>query len=104
MYPEYIGDRMSTMKNSMSGRPTPRASEFARQYDKQKKAQSVAQLLAFFFGFHFIYLEKPGMAIIFWLTLGGFGIWWLSGVFGSKQMVADYNEMLAIKLFKLIVE
>lgn len=43
-----------------------------------RKSKSTALILCLFLcGFHYIYVGKTGMAILFWLTGGGCGIWWI---------------------------
>jgi hypothetical protein len=42
-------------------------------------------------GSHYIYLKKMRTQVIFWLTLGGFGMWWLIDMIRLPGMVNDYN-------------
>ena len=55
------------------------------------KEKSTAYLLWFFLGAHYFYLNKPGKQILFYLTLGGFGIWMLIDLFRISGMVERYN-------------
>lgn len=58
------------------------------------KSGVVAYLLWFFGGFlalHRFYLNRPGSAIFFLLTCGGFGIWWLLDALLIPGMVAEEN-------------
>jgi TM2 domain-containing membrane protein YozV len=52
----------------------------------------IAYVLLFFAGAHYAYLNKWGTQIIFWITFGGFGIWWLIDVFRLARMVEDFND------------
>lgn len=40
---------------------------------------------------HKFYLEKPWQAILFILTFGGLGIWWLIDLFTLPGQVKKYN-------------
>ena len=42
-------------------------------------------------GSHYIYLKKMRIQVIFWLTLGGLGMWWLIDLIRLPGMVNDYN-------------
>lgn len=42
-------------------------------------------------GSHYIYLNKMRTQIVFWLTLGGLGMWWLIDMIRLPGMVNDYN-------------
>lgn len=56
------------------------------------KSTGVAYLLYFLlFGTHYAYLGKWGLQILFWITLGGLGIWALIDLFTIPGKVARYN-------------
>lgn len=57
-----------------------------------KKDSGVAYLCWFFFGVHYFYLNKPLTNIIYWLTLGGLGIWAIIDLFRMPSMVREHNE------------
>ena|GEM_PF-969257 len=42
-------------------------------------------------GSHYIYLKKMRTQVVFWLTLGGLGMWWLIDLIRLPIMVNDYN-------------
>ena len=50
------------------------------------KKTGTAYLFYFLFGAHYIYLGQIGKQILFWFTIGGFGIWAIIDLFtlGSK--------------------
>lgn len=62
-------------------------------YLAQLKSKGVAYVL-WFFGFHFAYLNQWGLFILFWLTLGGLGLWWLVEFFMVSGRVDTYNSHL----------
>lgn len=38
------------------------------------------------------------MGIFFWLTFGGFGLWWLIEWFLTPKRVNDYNREMSVNL------
>lgn len=57
-----------------------------------KKDTGVAYLCWFFFGVHYFYLNKPITNIIYWLTLGGLGIWAIVDLFRIPTLIREVNE------------
>ena len=47
-------------------------------------------------GCHYLYLGKMRTQVIFWLTLGGCGLWWIIDGFSLPGMVKDYNLDLVL--------
>ena len=43
-------------------------------------------------------LGKTAMGIFFWLTFGGFGLWWLIEWFLTPKRVNDYNREMSVNL------
>jgi len=58
---------------------------------KNVKSVGIAYFLWFFFGLHYAYLGKWGIQILYWLTMGGFGIWALIDLFTMSNKVFNYN-------------
>lgn len=52
----------------------------------------VAYLLFIFIGAHYAYVNKWGTQILFWITFGGLGIWWLIDIFRIPGMVHRFND------------
>jgi hypothetical protein len=63
-----------------------------RDYEHRKKSGLIAYLLWFFFGFHYLYLGKIGIQLIYWLTVGGFGFWAFIDLFRIPRMIERRNE------------
>ena len=55
------------------------------------KSSGTAYLFWFFFGAHYAYLGKWGIQILYWLTLGGFGICAIIDLFLMSGKVNKYN-------------
>lgn len=63
-----------------------------RDYEHRKKSGLLAYILWFCLGFHYLYLGRVGLQIIYWLTAGGFGLWMLIDLFRIPRMVERKNE------------
>lgn len=63
------------------------------KYQLQGKIKSTGTAILFWFllGAHFAYLGKWGLQILFWITLGGIGIWALIELFLIPGRVEKYN-------------
>ncbi len=59
------------------------------------KSSGTAYLCWFFLGCHYAYLGKWGYQILYWITLGGLGIWILIDLFHIPSKVDNYNLKLA---------
>jgi TM2 domain-containing membrane protein YozV len=69
-----------------------------RDYHARKKSMLFAYLAWFFFGWHYLYLRRTGLQIAFWLTFGGFLIWWCIDLFRVAGLVNRMNEDTAREL------
>lgn len=56
------------------------------------RSVGIAYLLLFVAGAHYAYLNRWGTQVLFWITFGGLGIWWLIDVFRLNNMVLDFND------------
>lgn len=71
----------------------------AVQYDFDKRSKSVAVgIILAIFGLHYLYLGRVGMFFLFWLTGGGFLIWWLVDIFRIAGVINSLNEDTARSL------
>jgi len=64
------------------------------RYRLESKVRNIgiAYLLFFFVGAHYAYLKQWGLQILFWITFGGLGIWWLIDLIRMSNLVDDYND------------
>jgi hypothetical protein len=60
----------------------------------QIKSTGTAYLLWFFFGFHYAYLGKWGLQILYWITFGGFFIWAIIDLFTLSGRIANHNSLI----------
>lgn len=61
----------------------------------QMKSTGIAYLCWFFIGCHYAYLGKWGIQILYWLTLGGLGIWAFLDLFLIPSKVNSHNFIIA---------
>lgn len=62
-----------------------------KYYLQSKLKSSGTGYITWLFSFHYAYLGMWGIQILFWITLGGFGIWWFIDLFRISSMVDSYN-------------
>jgi len=92
-----IADSLPSMvKNELAKLPAQKQEEFVEEYKRKAKSVGIAYLfLIVILAMHFGYLRKWGLQIVFWLTGGGFFIWWLIDLFRLAGLVKNYNKDVA---------
>ncbi|HKX06418.1 MAG TPA: TM2 domain-containing protein, partial [Methylomirabilota bacterium] len=74
---------------------------FLWRYRAQAKSPLVA-LLFLPLGWHYLYLRKRGLQVLFWLTLGGLAAWWVLDLFRIRRLVRDYNRRVAVHVMRAL--
>ena len=69
-----------------------------RDVERRSKSMVFAFIAWFFLGWHYLYLKRIGLQVVFWFTLGGFGVWWFIDLFRVAGIVNAMNEDLAREL------
>ena len=67
----------------------------------QIKSLGTAYLFWFILGAHYAYLGKWGLQILFWITLGGIGIWALIDLFIMSGKVNRINAPIFEEIEKI---
>jgi hypothetical protein len=67
-------------------------------FQNRKADLTTAWLLFIFLGWSYGYLGKIGLQILYYLTLGGFGIWALVRLFTLSKDVKNYNFNIALQV------
>jgi len=67
-------------------------------YRERKANSTLIWLLFLFLGWSYGSLEKIGLQIVYYITIGGFGIWTLIRLFTLQGAIRSYNKKLAIEL------
>ena len=70
---------------------------FQQAYGRKARSVGVTYALWFFLGWHYAYLGQWGMQFLYWISLGGVGIWALIDLFRIPGLVENMNRDLAIK-------
>lgn len=87
----------SMVKNELAKMPAQKQDEFVEEFNRKKKSLGIAYLfLLIVLAMHYGYLKKWGLQIVFWLTGGGFFIWWLIDIFRLPGLVKNYNKDVAM--------
>jgi hypothetical protein len=69
-----------------------------RAYERRAKSTVFAYIAWLLLGWHYLYLRRVGLQFAFWLTLGGFLIWWFIDFFRIPGLVSRMNEDTAREL------
>ena len=97
LVPASIADNLPAMvRNELSNLSAQKQEEFVEEYRRKAKSTGVAYVLWLLLGWHYVYLSKWGIQILFWLTLGGFFICWLVDLFRIPGLIRDYNKDIAV--------
>lgn len=67
-------------------------------YQSRKADPTKIWLLFLFLGWSYGSLDKVGLQVLFYLTLGGFGLWVLVRFFTLSGDIKDYNRRVAAQV------
>jgi hypothetical protein len=97
-----IADNLPSMvRNELAKMSAQKQEEFVEEYKRKSKSLGFAYLfLVFVFSIHYGYLGKWGLQIVFWLTGGGFLVWWFIDLFRLPGLVKDYNKDIATDVMR----
>lgn len=73
---------------------------FQEEFRRRRKSTGVAYLLWFFLGWHYAYLGRWGVQFLYWITLGGLGIWALVDLFRLGWVVGNRNSDISFDVMK----
>ena len=62
------------------------------------KSTGTAYLCWFFLGCHYAYLGRWGLQILYWITLGGLGIWAFIDLFVMPSKVNAHNLIISSQI------
>lgn len=80
--------------------PAKRQAAFEAAYRQKRRDTLLLGLLAIFFPIHFFFEGRIGLGLLYWLTFGGFGLWWLIEVITVWGRTARFNEDMATALLR----
>ena len=67
-------------------------------YNERKAKPTLIWLLFLFLGWSYGSLGKIGLQILYYVTLGGLGLWTLIRLFTLQGAIRDYNKRIAMEL------
>jgi len=67
-------------------------------YNNRKLNNTKTWLLFLFFGWSYGSMGNIGKQILFYITLGGFGLWTLYVMFTLNKKIKCYNRLTAVKI------
>ena len=66
-------------------------------YNSKKLNSGMIWMLFLLFGWSYGSMGKMGTQILFYLTIGGFGLWGLVRLFTLSSSINDYNRKIALQ-------
>lgn len=90
----------SMVKEQLNKMPKEKQNQFTEEFDRKTKSIIIAYLVWLFPFMQYGYLGKWGIQIIYWVTGGGFMIWWFIDLFRMVSLVKDKNKDIAIEVMK----
>jgi hypothetical protein len=89
------------VRNSLAQMDQAHQEEFAAQYKLKGKSPAKAYLF-WLFGCHYLYLGQPNKALLYWLTLGGAGIWMVLDAFRMGALCGEASRDTAIDVCRIV--
>lgn len=100
LIPASIADNLPAMvRNEVVKLPAQKQEEFVEEYKRKAKTTGVGYIL-WLVGWHYAYVREWGMQFLFWLTGGGFLIWWLIDLFRFPKIISNYNKEIATDVLR----
>lgn len=88
------------VRNSMDKMTEEQRREYLEEYRRKKKSYVFAYFSWVLVGFHYAYLGKWGVQLVFWLTCGGLFIWYFIDIFRIPGLVDNKNREIAVEALK----
>lgn len=90
----------SIVRDNLMALPEEQREQFWEEYDRGCKSYSTIFFCWLLLGWHYLYLGKWGTQLLFWLTGGGFLVWWAVDSFRIWGLVGGYNKTVAVESLK----
>jgi len=100
--PPSIQSISSTVRLTLEQMPQNKVDAFISDYKRTEKSTAIGYLLLIFLGAHYAYVGKWGMLVLFWITGGGCGIWWIVELFRMPSIISNYNNETAHNLLRTL--
>lgn len=91
--PDDLKDLMSELlKQEAETWSVEETEKFVEKYEEKSKSTLLAYLFWLLFGWHYAYLGSWKKTLLFLVTAGGAGIWWLIDAFRVPSLVEKHNR------------
>lgn len=90
----------SSVTNALGKMPAEQQAVFEEEFVRKRRNTVLMLILAIIFPIHFFFEGRVGMGLLYWLTFGGFGIWWLVEIFLVWGRTKGFNEDMAKSLLR----
>lgn len=88
------------VRSGVSGMDAMHQEQFLEEFRRKEKSPGTTFVLWFFLGWHYAYLGKWGVQILYWRTLGGLWLWAIADLFRIPGLVRDYNKDVAVDVLR----
>lgn len=103
MIPANVAEILPSMVRSELSRLSPeQQEEFLEEYSRKAKSVGTAYVVWILLGWHYVYLGRWGMQILFWITSGGLFCWWLIDAFRLPGLIREYNKDVATNAMRAL--
>ncbi len=90
----------SSVKNALGRMPREQQAVFEEEYVDKRRSGLLMLLLSILFPIHFFFEGRVGLGILYWLTIGGFGIWWFIEILTVWGRTKRFNQDSATALLR----
>jgi len=73
---------------------------FSEEFKRKKKSPALAFWLLLPCGMHYAYVGRVWLTLIFLISFGGFGLWWVIDMLRVCGMVREHNRSIAIQVLR----
>lgn len=99
--PAALAGKLPTMVvNELERMEPDTQAEWLEEFERRRKSLTVAYITWACFGLHYGYRGRWGMQVIFWITAGGFFLWWLADAVRLPGIIGDANRDTAIEVLR----
>jgi len=101
MVPNSVADSLPSMvRNELAKLPASSQEEFVEEYKRRAKSTGTAYALWFFLGWHYAYIGKWGVQLLYWATGGGVLLWAIADLFRISGLVKNFNKDIAVDVMR----
>ncbi len=94
-------DLPASIRQSLGTLSPPQQVTFEEDYKRKRRSKALYFVIALVFPIQHFLLGRVGLGILFWITWGGFGLWWLIELlFTPFRRITEYNETIARELMR----